>query len=340
MASTIPEHRPVRLTVHPAARRSPWRRALSWLSNLLLLGCVLVFLLLAVGPHLFGYRTATMLTGSMEPGISPGDVVVTVPRPAEDVAVGDVITYHIPVEDHRVETHRITEVRHRADGSIVVRTKGDNNSNVDPWVATLEGDTVWEVALVVPKAGAAIRTLRSPVVSDVLFWGSLGGVLLVGLSLIWGRRDEEPTDEVDDQPVDGDAGAPAEDVRESRPALVVVPPTDEDVFDASALGEVSDEPGGGEVGRRFAARYRQLLPQRITRVAEAVSVGDVDVAVDAALSLKVTSMTVGAVELADVARQLEERLRDGDVAGCRDLADRLAPAASRAHGALSAYLAA
>ncbi len=37
------------------------------------------FLLLAIGPHVFGYRTATMLTVSMSPGINPGDVVVTVP---------------------------------------------------------------------------------------------------------------------------------------------------------------------------------------------------------------------------------------------------------------------
>ena len=54
---------------------------LDWLGNLLLLLCLAVFLLVAVGPHVFGYRTATMLTGSMEPGIMPGDVVVTTPSP-------------------------------------------------------------------------------------------------------------------------------------------------------------------------------------------------------------------------------------------------------------------
>lgn len=35
---------------------------------------VAVFLLLAVGPHALGYRTMTMLTGSMAPMIEPGDV--------------------------------------------------------------------------------------------------------------------------------------------------------------------------------------------------------------------------------------------------------------------------
>ena len=69
-----------------------------------------VFLFLAIGPRIFGYQTSTMLTGSMAPLINPGDVVVTVPTSITDIKVGDVITYHIPVEDQRVETHRITEI--------------------------------------------------------------------------------------------------------------------------------------------------------------------------------------------------------------------------------------
>jgi signal peptidase I len=296
-----------------------------WLSNALLLGCVAVFLLLAVGPHLFHYRTATMLTGSMEPGISSGDVVVTAPRPAADVAVGDVISYHIPIEDHRVETHRVTEVQHRADGTIAIRTKGDANEGVDPWVAVLEDDTVWEVVAVVPKAGSAIRALRQPVVQDGIFWGALLGMVPLGLSIIW-RGHPRPEDG-EDEP--------------ARERLVVVPAPIGRVFDSGALREVEGvEPGGADVSRRFADRYRKLLPARTIRIAEALAVGDVDTAMDAVLSLKVTSMTVGAVQLSDLARLLEERLRDEDVAGARELVDQLAPAASRAHGALTAYLAA
>ena len=134
-------------------RRSLPRRMLNWVGNLLLLLCLAVFLLVAVGPHVFGYRTATMLTGSMEPGIMPGDVVVTTPEPASEIKVGDVISYHIPIEDRRIETHRVVKVIHRDNGNIAIRTQGDNNDNVDPWTATLEGDTVWEVQTVVPKLG-------------------------------------------------------------------------------------------------------------------------------------------------------------------------------------------
>jgi signal peptidase len=178
----------------PAGRRPLGPRLGGLAMNGLVLLGVLVFLLLAVGPHVLGYRTATMLTGSMEPGIMPGDVVVTVPKPAVDVQVGDVITYAIPVEDHRVETHRVTKVIRHTDGTIAIRTKGDNNEGVDPWTATLEGDTVWEARAVVPKLGTAIRTLRSPAIQHGVLWVAFGGLLLLGLRLIWGSSDEnDPT---------------------------------------------------------------------------------------------------------------------------------------------------
>jgi signal peptidase len=174
----------------PVGRRSRPRRLLGLLGNGLLLLCVLVFVLIAIGPHVFGYRTATMLTGSMEPVIAPGDVVVTVEKPAAEVAVGDVITYQIPVEDHRVETHRVVEVVDDPHGTIVIRTKGDANEGVDPWTATLQDDTVWEVRAVVPELGSAIRFLRAPAVQHGILWVAFGGLLLVGLSMIW-RKDPD-----------------------------------------------------------------------------------------------------------------------------------------------------
>ncbi len=182
-------------TPAPAAvRRSLPRRMLGWLANGLVLLCLAVFLLIAVGPHIFGYRTATMLTGSMEPGIMPGDVVVTTPEPASEVKAGDVISYHIPVEDRRVETHRVVKVVHKDDGSIAIQTKGDNNANVDPWTAVIEGDTVWEVQTVVPKLGSVIRFLRSDAIQHGIFWVAFGGLLLLGLSLIWGKSSSDEGD--------------------------------------------------------------------------------------------------------------------------------------------------
>ena len=149
---------------------------------------VLGFLGLAVGPHVFGYRTAVMLTGSMTGTIDRGDVVVSVPRPAKDVAVGDVLTFHAPVADRHLETHRVIDVRHTDDGAVEVRTQGDANDAADPWRATISDDTVWETAYVVPELGHVVQAVRATVVRYGAFWVALGGVVLLGLSLIW-RQD-------------------------------------------------------------------------------------------------------------------------------------------------------
>ncbi|WP_193615145.1 signal peptidase I [Nocardioides lijunqiniae] len=175
-------------------RRRAWRRVANAVMSLAMVGSFVMFLFLAVGPHVLGYRTSTMLTGSMEPGIMPGDVVVTAERPAADVRVGDVISYQIPIEDHRVETHRVTEVVTAKDGTISIRTQGDANSNVDPWTAILEEDTVWEVQAVVPELGNVIQTMRSPVVHHVVKWVALGGLILMGLATIWSRSEDDEQD--------------------------------------------------------------------------------------------------------------------------------------------------
>jgi signal peptidase len=159
-------------------------------SGMLLLA-VLVFVFLAVGPRLLGYQTSTMLTGSMAPLINPGDVVVTVPTPVEDIKVGDIITYHIPVEDHRVETHRITEITTTAVGGVAVQTKGDANNGIDPWIATLQGRTVDKQVATIPYAGNAIRALREPLVAQILMYGA-PTILVIGmLASIWSRKSEE-----------------------------------------------------------------------------------------------------------------------------------------------------
>ncbi|MGK3958157.1 signal peptidase I [Arthrobacter sp. R4] len=167
-------------------------RTINILSTVMVAVAIAAFLFLALGPRVFGYQTSTMLTGSMSPLINPGDVVVTVPTPISEIRVGDIITYHIPVEDHRVETHRVAEVLTNADGSMAVRTKGDANRGADPWTATLQGATVDQHVLTVPYVGQAIRNLRQPLVLNTLMYGA-PAVLVIGLlGSIW-RKNPEPS---------------------------------------------------------------------------------------------------------------------------------------------------
>src|SRR3712207_4911809 len=157
-------------------------RVIPWLVRGLVATAVVAFGFLAIGPHVFGYRTMTMLTASMAPEIEPGDITVVTPLAVEDVTAGMVIAYHIPIDDHRVVTHRVLSVERGTDGSVTVQTKGDANEAMDPWKATLKGDTAWQVQGVVPEVGSVIQALRTPVVSAALRYGAVA--LLAGWLLL------------------------------------------------------------------------------------------------------------------------------------------------------------
>ncbi|MEU2351138.1 signal peptidase I [Modestobacter sp. NPDC049651] len=171
-----------------------------WSVRALVVGALALFALVAVGPHVLHYRTLTMLTGSMTGTIDVGDVAVVTPLPVADVQPGMVISYHIPVDDHRLVTHRVVTVEHGDAGTVTVETKGDANESADPWKATLRGDTAWQVRGVVPHVGTAIQWLRAPVVSQTLVYGV--PVLLAGWLLlsIW----RPAADETDETPADAE----------------------------------------------------------------------------------------------------------------------------------------
>ncbi len=156
-----------------------------WLVRGLVALAVLTFALLAVGPHVLGYRTMTMLTGSMAPEINPGDVTIVTPIAVSEVTEGMVITYHRPIENHSLVTHRVISVEQAADGTVTIQTKGDANDAADPWTATLDGDTAYRVRAVVPELGHLIQALRPPVVTQARLYGA--PALLVGwlLLTIW-----------------------------------------------------------------------------------------------------------------------------------------------------------
>ncbi|HVD49077.1 MAG TPA: signal peptidase I [Gaiellaceae bacterium] len=145
---------------------------------------IFVLVLLGLLPHTGWYRTETVLSGSMKPAFAPGDLIVVRPERLGDVRVGQMISYHIPVGDHHVQTHRVIAVVRRS-GKTLVRTKGDANNAADPWLAELHGTTAWRVQGVVPKAGWGIVWLRSPHVRTLAVFGLPLLLALFGLWRIW-----------------------------------------------------------------------------------------------------------------------------------------------------------
>jgi signal peptidase I len=147
---------------------------------------------LGVLPHLGVYRTLTVLSASMKPTFSPGDIVVVRPEPIERLRVGQVISYAVPVGAHQVETHRVVKIlRGQGTTTPVVQTKGDNNTVVDPWTAQLNGPTIWRLEAVVPKVGYAINLMRDRtfhLFSVILIPGSMAILALARMWGLGGRR--------------------------------------------------------------------------------------------------------------------------------------------------------
>jgi len=123
---------------------------------------LLVFLLLLNGitivqsalfgqefPMLFGYGKAVVVTGSMEPAIRPGDMVIV--REQDVYDIGDIVLY----KANSYITHRI--VGKTEDGYI---TQGDANNTDDGEIQREQ--LVGKIILTIPKIGHVFSFLKTP----------------------------------------------------------------------------------------------------------------------------------------------------------------------------------
>lgn len=119
-----------------------------------------------------------VISGSMEPEIMTGDLLVATKVPADSLEVGDVVSLPSALTDTLV-THRITAIE-AADGAHTITMKGDNNDFSDALDYAVTGE-VWKPAVQLPGWGTAIMRMTSPPVAVPLLLGLLG---LLGLSMM------------------------------------------------------------------------------------------------------------------------------------------------------------
>jgi signal peptidase len=137
-------------------------------------------LALTVGPRFLPYQTYTVLSGSMEPTLPVGSVIVAVPARGEELKTGDVITVANPQHAGALVTHRIVAIENGPQGRSFT-TKGDANSAVDSWVVPGSGSG-WRYSFAIPYLGYVLSALQSDL--GRLFLLIIPTVLLGGLMLI------------------------------------------------------------------------------------------------------------------------------------------------------------
>lgn len=113
-------------------------------------------------PMPFGYGAAVVLSGSMEPALSKGDLILV--RQTDSFREGDVVVYQ---DGDLLVVHRIISL---VDGQAI--TKGDANNAFDDPVelSAIKG----EVFLSLPGVGTAVELIKTPV----------GSLLILGLALL------------------------------------------------------------------------------------------------------------------------------------------------------------
>lgn len=125
---------------------------------LLILSAV-TFLLIVLFPIKGNYQIKIVQSGSMEPSIKTGSIVVIKSR--ENYAVGDVVTFGKDTKEDIPTTHRIVSSR-AIEGVIVFTTKGDANKSSD--IKEIREDEIHgKVLFSVPFLGYMIDFARKPI---------------------------------------------------------------------------------------------------------------------------------------------------------------------------------
>lgn len=193
---------------------------LRWLfqTTYYLLAVLLVLIIiLFVGSKLplpWNYEIMSVMSGSMEPAIKMGSLVIV--RPSEAYLINDIITFG-QVSKHKIPTtHRIIEIEGPALNPFFT-TKGDANEAPDPQ-RIRKSEIIGKVLFSLPYFGFAIDFVRKPLGFFLVI--IVPALIIIGdeLRKIWheiGRKKElrkgefrESTQESTQEPEDDRANGP------------------------------------------------------------------------------------------------------------------------------------
>jgi signal peptidase I len=120
-------------------------------------------------------------SGSMEPSIETGSIVVV--KPAATYYADDVITFGKDTKDQIPTTHRVLE-KTVENGVTMYQTKGDANEDLDPALVP-ESAVIGKVWFSVPYAGYVLDAARQPLGFTFMIGIPAGIIILDEVIKIW-----------------------------------------------------------------------------------------------------------------------------------------------------------
>jgi signal peptidase I len=182
------------LPVSPAAvgvregKTGVWPRRLLNAGGYLVLALsltLLASLLTVTATSLLGYSSYVIYSGSMEPTVKVGSLLLSRPVDANDLRVGDIITYRSPGNNTTL-THRILDMR-QEDGEWAFKTKGDASLGPDPNEVILRGQ-VTKMAFDIPYLGYVVDFARSTPGIALFLLVPAAGLLAIQAQKTWRAR--------------------------------------------------------------------------------------------------------------------------------------------------------
>jgi signal peptidase I len=148
--------------------------------------------LLIAGPLALGDHPQTDLTGSMEPTISPGDVLINEQIAPGEAQVGDIVTFRDPEHQSKLITHRVVSKTRLKDGHYAFVTQGDANNTQEHWRVPVNGE-IGRVAYTVPWVGNIAVFARTKLGMGLLIGIPLLLILIEEMMRIWRPRTRPET---------------------------------------------------------------------------------------------------------------------------------------------------
>lgn len=151
---------------------------------------VVICAVFLMGSRILGYGVFTVLSGSMEPNYSVGDLVYVKPIDPATLKEGDVITFNLNEELVKA-THRVVRVDEQNQH---VYTKGDANKIADAapvHFKNIEG----KVSFAIPLLGYVSNFVQNPPGIYISITAGIVLILIVFLpDIIRGKKKEEEND--------------------------------------------------------------------------------------------------------------------------------------------------
>ena len=143
-----------------------------------ILGIIIVIMVIIlcipfVVPKVIGVNVYEVVTSSMAPELPVGSVVYVQTCKADEVKVGDIISFYVGTDEENIISHRVVEINVDEQGTFFFTTKGDANSDID----SVPIDIKHLVGKVIFKINNVSWLVR-------LFDTSTGIIILIGLILI------------------------------------------------------------------------------------------------------------------------------------------------------------